>query len=222
MRRICRSGVLLCGLAAGCALRPDTAAIENELRVHEDRILTLEQRLQQAQDELAAARRESDHLREQVRSTGEQVLASEQADSLFRAEGLRINTLLTGGLDEDGRPGDEVLSLVVEPFDADRQPIKLPGELTIDVTDPAAAGEDAVVGRWTYSAEEVRKAWHSGLLITGFKFRLPWQSTPIHETLVVHTRLATSDGRVFDATETVKIEAPAGDGTLAASKPFER
>ncbi len=220
MRRLCRTGMLLCGLAAGCTLRPNTAALENELRTHEDRILTLEQELQQSRDELVVARRESEHLREVATASGETVLATEQADVLFRAEGLRINTLLTGGIDEDGIAGDEILSLVLEPFDADGQTLKLPGDVAIDVTDPAQGTADSVVGRWTYSADETRKQWHSGLLVTGFKFRLPWQSTPTHNTLVVHVKLSTTDGRVFDATETVKIAVPSAGTSVAAANPF--
>jgi hypothetical protein len=221
MRRLCRTGILFCVLLSGCVLRPNTAALENELRAHEDRVLSLEQKLQRANEDLVAARREAEHLREQASANGEHVLASEQADVLFRAEGLRLNTLLTGGLDEDGLPGDDVLSLVVEPFDADGQSLKLPGELSIDVTDPAADGENGLVGRWTYSADEVRQAWHSGLLVTGFKFHLPWQSPPQHGTLVVHAKLSVADGRVFDATETVKVSVPASSESLAASNPFE-
>jgi len=219
MRRACRTGMLLCGLAAGCTLRPD-AALENELRIHEDRVFALQQELQRTKQELIAARRESEHLREQSRQNGGQVLAAEQADVLFRAEGLRINTLLTGGLDEDGQPGDELLSLVLEPHDADGQTLKLPGDVSLDITDPAA-DEAETVGEWTFSANEVRNAWHSGLIVTGFKFRLPLPSTLRHETLVVHARLSTTDGRVFDATETVKVRAPSAEGALAASNPFE-
>ena len=221
MRRLCRAGVILCGFAAGCTLRGNTAALENELRGHESRILSLENELRQTRGELAAARRESEHLRERIATTGEMVLTSEQADVLFRAEGLRINTLLTGGLDEDGRPGDELLSVVLEPFDADEQTLKLPGEVTIELIDPAAGENARTIGRWNWDATQVRDAWHSSLIVAGFKFRLDWSSPPAHETLVLHARLTTSDGRVFDATETVKIELPVGDQAFAAHAPQE-
>jgi hypothetical protein len=212
--------MLLCGLAAGCTLRQNTA-LENELRIHEDRVFALQHELLQTKQELAAARRESEHLREQANLDGEHVLAAEQADVLFRAEGLRINTLLTGGLDEDGRPGDELLSLVLEPFDADGGTLKLPGNLAVEISDPAADDESEIVGEWAFSAEDVRKAWHAGFIVTGFKFRLPLAASLQHETLVVHARLSTTDGRVFDATETVKVRVPSTDATLAASNPFE-
>jgi hypothetical protein len=217
MRRFCQAAVVLCGLAAGCVMRGDTSAIEAELRGHEDRIGALQRDLQKAHDELAVAQRESAHLRDQLASAGEVALTAEQADVLFRVEGLRINTLLTGGLDEDGQPGHDVLTLVLEPFDADEQTLKLPGEIRIDVTDPAAEGESKTIGVWQYAAEDARAAWHAGLLVTGFKFRLEWPTPPRHETLVVHARLTTSDGRVFDATETVKIVPPSAERTLAAT-----
>ncbi|MGC1275676.1 MAG: hypothetical protein WBC44_18355 [Planctomycetaceae bacterium] len=205
MRHFCRAGVLLCGLAAGCATRGDTEALEAALRGHENQIASLERELAESREELTVARREVEHIRSQAAKSGDVVLASEQSEVLFRAEGLRINTLLTGGLDEDGRPGDDVLSVVLEPFDADEQTLKLPGDVTIELSDPAAAGDAESIGTWTYTAQDVRKAWHAGLLVTGFKFRLPLSVPPQHETLVLHARLATTDGRVFDATETVKV-----------------
>lgn len=221
MRRLCRAGILLSGLAAGCAMRGDTSALEAELRNNEDRIASLERELEKVENELTVARREAIHHREQASLAGEMVLTSEQADVLFRAEGLRINSLLTGGLDEDGRPGDEILAIVLEPFDADEQTLKLPGEVTIELLDPAAEADAKLISRWTFSAEEVRKAWHSSFLITGFKFRLPWQTPPMHETLVIHARLVTSDGRSFDATETVKVQLSSAAQSLATSNPFE-
>jgi hypothetical protein len=216
MRRLCRAGVLLCGLAAGCATRRDTQGLEAELRGHEDRILVLEQELRRARQELLAARREADFLRSQAAHAGEFVLTTEQANVLFRAEGLRINTLLTGGIDEDDSPGDDLLSLVLEPFDAQGQTLKLPGDVSIELLDPAEQGDARQVGHWNYTSEEVRDAWHSGLLVHGFRFRLPWQRPPRHAKLVVHARLTTPDGRVFDATETVKVAPPVSEPSFAA------
>lgn len=201
-------------------MRGDTSALEAELRSYEDRIADLERELEKTENELTVARREAAHHREQASMTGEMVLTSEQADLLFRAEGLRINSLLTGGLDEDGRPGDEILTLVLEPFDADEQTVKLPGEVTIELLDPAAEADTKLISRWTFTAEEVRKAWHSSFLITGFKFRLPWQTSPSHETLVLHARLVTGDGRTFDDTETVRIQLPSTQSALAATNPL--
>lgn len=195
----------MCALSAGCVTRGDTEALEAVLRSHENRIESLESELAEAREELLVARREVEHFRSQAAASGAVVLASEQSDVLFRAEGLRINTLLTGGLDEDGRPGDDVLSVVLEPFDNDGQTLKLPGDVTIELIDPALPGDEETIGRWSWPAREVRNAWHAGLLVAGFKFRLDWQTPLEHETLVLHARMTTADGRVFDATETVKI-----------------
>ena len=73
------------------------------------------------------------------------------------------------------------------------------------------------LGTRSIFAEEVREAWYAGLLVTGFKFRLPWPSPPRHETLVLHARMTTTDGRTFDATETVKIDLPSSEATFASA-----
>ena len=209
MRHLGRAGLLICCVASGCAISGDTAALESRLRLYEDRVATLQRELEAAQEELTVARRESTHLRERVSESGKIVLASEQAEVLFEAEGLRINSLLTGGLNENDLPGDDVLSLVLEPIDARGEPIKLPGRVTIEILEPALDGENKTIGRWEYTPAEVRDLWHNGLFVTGFKFRLAWQTIPTHETLVVHARLETADGRSFDATDTVTVDVPA-------------
>ena len=206
MRRIGRAGLLICCIAGGCATTGDNAALESQLRAYETRVATLSRELEDVQEELVVARRETTHLRERTSESGEVVLAAEQAEVLFRAEGLRISKLLTGGLDADDRPGDDVLSVVLEPHDSQGELVKLPGEVTIEVLDPALAGEKKTIGRWSFAASEVRDCWHNGLFVAGFKFRLDWQTVPEHETLVVHARLETADGRSFDATETVTVE----------------
>lgn len=204
-----RVGILLaCCVAGGCALDGETAALEARLRAYEQQVASLKRELSDAKQELVVARRESQHLRRRVSDSGEVVLASEQAATLFRATGLRINSLLTGGLDKNGQPGDEVLSLVLEPVDETGTLIRLPGRVTIELLDPAIAGDDKVIGTWDYSAAEVRELWHSGLFVSGFQFHLEWQTVPTHETLVIHARLETADDRTFDTTETVTIEPP--------------
>lgn len=208
MRHLGRAGLLICCLASGCSFSGNSAALEAQLRAYEDRVAELDQRLADAERELLVARRETTHLRTSAKEAGAIVLASEQTEVLFRAESLRINKLLTGGINLDDQPGDESLNVVIEPLDARNEPIKLPGELTIEIMDPAIEEGDKSIGRWNYSASEVRDAWHNGLFVTGFKFRIDWRTIPRHETLVIHARLATIDGRTFHATSTVQIELP--------------
>ena len=223
MRPLIPIALLTCCLGAcGCASgRGNTSALEAELRQQEDRIVRLQTELRHVSDDLAATRREADSFRAQATAVGQVALVAEQAEVLFRAEGLRINTLLTGGIDEDNVPGDEVLHLVLEPTDADGNTVKLPGEVMVEITDPAADGAARQVGAWTFPADQVRLAWQSGLFVTGFKFRLPWNVPPSHGRLIVHARLSTADGRRFDATETVQVKPPAppAEGTPPAPLP---
>ena len=196
-------------------MRGDVSALETELRQSEDRIVSLETELRQLRTELDVAQRESDHLRGQLVAGGEQVLMVEQADTLFRAEGLRVNKLLTGGLNEDGQPGDEVVHLMLEPIDADGHVLKLPGEVQIEVTDPAAPAGTRQLGQWRFSDAEAREAWHSSLFASGLKFRLPLSHPTRNGTVVVFARLKTADGRQFDATETVRLKTSSGNVATA-------
>ena len=225
MRRFCPAGAIpwwlgiLSCLGTGCAVRGDVSALENELRQSEQRIITLESELRQTQNDLVVAQREADSLRGRLVENNEVVLAPEQADVLFRAEGLRINKLLSGGLDEDSQPGDEQLHLVIEPLDGAGHPLRLPGDLTIEVSDPSAEPASRQLGAWTFTAAQVRDAWHTGLFSSGFTFKLALSDTPRHETLVVHAALVSTDGRQFDATEMVRVAPGSANLAFAPADP---
>ncbi|MGE3314862.1 MAG: hypothetical protein AB7O26_07060 [Planctomycetaceae bacterium] len=203
---------------SGCAVRGNTELLEARLRQQEDRVVRMETELRTAQSELAAARGESQHLREQLAGRGQETLLPEQADSMFRATGIQFNRLLTGGLDRDGVPGDELISAVVVPHDADGELVKLPGRIELTAYDLTQNQEQKLIGKWEYGVEECRGLWHSGFLGSGYLIRVPWSQIPSNAKVLLHARLVTPDGRQFDTSEHVEIEPPHGTA-VAKSKP---
>ncbi len=95
------------------------------------------------------------------------LLLPEQADALFRAKGIRIQKWMTGGLDRDDQPGDELLSAVIVPHDDDGETVKLPGTIQLRLLDPAMTEDGQRIGEWTFTSEESRRHWHKGMIASG-------------------------------------------------------
>ena len=138
----------------------------------------------------------------------EGLLLPEQADALFRAKGIRIQKWMTGGLDRDDQPGDELLIAVIVPHDDDGETVKLPGTIQLRLLDPAMPEDGQRLGEWTFTPEESRRHWHKGMIASGHQFRLPWQQLPHSSNLMLHVTLTTTDGRQFHAGEIIHIEPP--------------
>jgi hypothetical protein len=111
----------------------------------------------------------------------------------------------TGGLDDDGQPGDEALQVLVEPRDADGHTLKTPGTLIIRTLEISPEGMKKTHGSWQFSGEGLRRCWRSGLLSTGYYFVLPWKTFPSTEKMRVVATFILGDGRSFEAERDVTI-----------------
>ncbi len=207
---------------SGCAGRGTLDLLEARLREQEDAISRLKSKLAAATTELTAARKQTHALRDQLAGRGEKTLLPEQADVLFRATGIRFHKLLTGGDDGDGIPGDELLSALVIPHDADGELVKLPGAIQLDVSDPTKPPGQQRMGAWEFSVEESRAFWRRGFVGSGYLFRLPWKQVPETSELVLHARMTTPDGRQFDATQIIHVTPPPADADQIADVPPDK
>jgi hypothetical protein len=112
----------------------------------------------------------------------------------------------TGGVDEDGVPGDEGLMVVVSPRDEDAAAIKVPARLDIAAWEITPAGLKNPIGAWSLPAERVRPTWRSGFISTGYFVAVPWQTYPSMDRLRIAVRLTTLDGRAFEADKDIMVK----------------
>jgi hypothetical protein len=112
----------------------------------------------------------------------------------------------TGGVDEDGVPGDEGLMVVVAPKDDDGSPVKVPGQVQVAAWEVLPSGIKNPIGNWTVPAEKVRPTWRSGFISTGYFVALPWQTYPSTERVRIAVRLATTDGRAFETDKDISVK----------------
>ena len=192
--------------AAGCSSGRRTDALEARLRVQEDRLLETTDALENARTEAANARRTV------ARLQAESQRPAAPADAPAK---LAFASLLTGGIDEDGVPGDEAIRAVIQPLTEDGVAVRSPGRLEVELLDVAAAPEDRVRGRWTLEGEELHEQWDDGLFASGYTLELSPESDDLPRDSLLIARFQTPDGRQVESTRTVRLR-PAGESAMAA------
>src|SRR5262249_19604576 len=128
--------VLMCGTAflpcLGCR---SCDLVEAELR-------TKERELREAKDELFKAELYNEALQNELRAVRPSAVSSlspEQASQTYTLKEIVLGRQ-TGGLDDDGKPGDEALQVVLEPRDPDGHAIKAPGSVRVEALQVSPEG----------------------------------------------------------------------------------
>ncbi|HEX4606636.1 MAG TPA: hypothetical protein VH092_00365 [Urbifossiella sp.] len=116
----------------------------------------------------------------------------------------------TGGVDDDGVPGDEALMVVVVPTDEDRSAVKIPARVTVAAWEISPQGLKQPIGTWDITPEQLRPTWRPGLLSTGYFIRLPWQTYPTSNRVRVAVRLTTLDNRAYEADRDITVRPMTG------------
>jgi len=223
--RFRRMLLLLASLAvlAGCR---STDRIETELRDRECELRQLREEMQRLEGYNQSLQRELHDQRTGLNSTSNaRPLPPEVSSQIYT---LKTVTLArqTGGYDADGLSGDESLQVVLEPKDVDGHTVKAPGTLTVTALEVSEQGLKRQIDTWQVSAEDLRRAWRSGLFSTGYFLLLPWKVPPSTEKLRVVAQFTLADGRLFEADRDVTVRLmppdlrkPAPGETPEASPP---
>ena len=200
-------------LACGCALRGQIDILESRLRQQEDSIAQLQGQLSTSQSQLQAARRETEDLNTQL-TAGTRTARVEQLSALGQVEAIELNKFLTGGLDRDGIPGDELFSAVIVPTDSQGNLVKVPGSVSLTLFDLSQPEAQQRIGRWEFHAQTERIA--VAQRVSGerlYRRASRGKQQPHSANLLVHARLKTIDGRQFDTSQSIRIVPPAGGTT---------
>jgi hypothetical protein len=114
----------------------------------------------------------------------------------------------TGGVDEDGAPGDEGLMVVIVPRDEDGSAVKVPARALVAAWEITPAGLKNPIGSWELNSEQLRRTWKSGLISTGYFVAVPWQTLPSTDRVRVAVRLITTDNRAYESDRDVYVKPP--------------
>ena len=119
----------------------------------------------------------------------------------------------TGGVDEDGRPGDEAIMLVIVTKDADGSAVKVPGNLAVQAYEVTQEGIKLPLAGWDVPSLQLQKMWHSGLLSTGYHVKLAWKKPPSFEKIRIVCQFTTlPDNRLFEMDRDIVVRLIPGAG----------
>lgn len=183
--------------------------VEIQLREQRTENSELRRELQSAQTALAETQHKLSMARQTKSKAGPTVtLASGVSGSVGSIERLELSSLLSGGLDRDGIPGDELLSVLATTVSRSGSAIQTDGTLTVTAFDYSLPAESQKVGHWEWNAEGTATLWSDGVVGTGYRLTKEWEQIPRSEKIVLHARFVCIDGQQFDATRTVTINVP--------------
>jgi hypothetical protein len=123
-----------------------------------------------------------------------------------------LNEALSGGLNLDGKPGDELLGVAIEQRDAKDARMIAPGDVSIVVVDPALDGKASKIARWDFDADEVAKHVRRNREGAALQFELSWPKLPTHSDLRLFVRFTTYDGRKLEANLPIEVQLMASGG----------
>ncbi len=203
MRRSARALLLVLAAAAAPGCRSNCDLVERDLHARE-----LD--LQAAREEIDRCHALNEGLQAELQALhGDPGAWSPSGSDKPAFTPYPIRTLAlgrqTGGRDGDASGGDEALQVVVQPLDADNQPVKAPGALLIQALEITPAGLKQPLSSWQISDDELRRSWRSGLLSTGYVLVLPWKVWPNNDKVRVVAQLRLPDGRLFEADKDVTV-----------------
>jgi hypothetical protein len=134
-----------------------------------------------------------------------------------------LNPLLTGGADFDRQPGDEGLSIVLEPRNAADEYVPQAGAVSVVVLDPAKEGEAARIARWDFTLTATQQKLQSTSAARGIRLEMPWPAlAPTANQLKLFVRYETADGRRLQAERDIYITPPGQIAQRWTPRPADR
>jgi hypothetical protein len=111
----------------------------------------------------------------------------------------------TGGLDEDGKPGDEAVRVTVVPRDVDGHAVKAPGHVQVSLASITPDGLKLPLDAFDVGPTQLRSSWRAALLGSGYQLTFPLKDPPAYDKLRVVVRFTTPGGRTFEAERDVTL-----------------
>lgn len=176
------------------------------LRAQQQQLLETKSSVDELTAALQKSRRETETLRTELARVESGDLKTVSGEGVIPVSAIKINSMLTAGMDKNGIKGDDTLVVNFAPYDDDGEMVKLHGTVDIVAMDPQLPEGEQIIARWSFAPEETRQHWVRGFLGSGYQFSLPWSDPPQHDELVLHVRLRTPSDREFVATQVVRIE----------------
>jgi len=177
--------LVIAGAVGGCS-GPDMNAVANRLRQE-----NLEQKRQigDLQDKLKNRDATIEDLQRHFATNTPPLptLPPERLADVFTAARLEIQGQTDSADLADGKRGFRVF---IRTYADDGQIVPAAGTLTIEAFElPAAPAVPRRIGTWTFTPQEMKKNWYTGLGLNHFALNCPWTSPPALANITFKVRL---------------------------------
>ncbi len=172
--------------------------------------------------------RRNEQLEETIGRQNEQIadlqnLGDKRLEKLFYVTHLELGRR-SGGVDKDGRSGDDAVVVYLQPVDRDGHVIKAAGEVTVQLYDLANAPAENLIGEYHWSLDELGATWAGGFLGSSqFSLLCPWRTgPPAHDQITIRATFTDYlTGKTFTAQRVVSVHLPGLAPTpQTSSAPF--
>lgn len=132
---------------------------------------------------------------------------------------LAFHPTLSRAANFDDAGDDDGLILVLQPKNERGQMVPEAADLSVVVLDPAREGNAARIGRWDYSAEEVRSKMQPIGSNQGIQLTLPWNGPdPSADRVIVFARYTFENGRQVIGQKEIFVSSDGGLRTVWAPR----
>jgi hypothetical protein len=191
-------------VAGGCGLAEQGRKIEQ-----------LQQQNNQLSQEVSAARQQVVAQQQLLEAQSKRIatllaLGTKRLEDLYYPVRLEIERL-SGGYDEDGKPGDDGVVVYIRPIDSDGDAIKAAGSISVELFDLANPDGEHMVGQMALSLEQARKVWYGRLWTQHYTVKCPWLNARPPEHSEVTIRVTFTDylsGQTLYAQHVCTVKRP--------------
>jgi hypothetical protein len=133
-----------------------------------------------------------------------------------------VNPLHTCGMDFDHAPGDDGVSILIEPRNSGNQFVPVAAPVSVVVLDSSKSGDDARIARWDFTQAEAAEKIVSGDK-RGIHLKLPWPTRPpAGAKLDIYVRYETPDGKKLQGEKEVVVALPGQYSQRWTPRPADR
>ncbi len=130
-----------------------------------------------------------------------------QLQKMWITAGLKFGRL-TGGVDLDEKPGDEVVRVYVCPVDETGMAIQSAGAIEVELFDLAEKGDNRL-GAWTWDTTAAKAEWRTFFLEFGYQLNCPWKKVPRHSDITIRVKFTDELTHIpYTAEKVVRVELP--------------
>jgi hypothetical protein len=208
--------VVLCwtGCQSSAVRRADE--LEARLRDQQSSIGRLSASLEKVESDRDVARREASILRDELVKLHPSPEIVQTAHSSARIDRIEVSPLLSGGLDRDDVPGDEQISLLIAPRDSTGEIHRVPGQLSVRLTDISRSADEEEVASASFTEAESGTLWHNGIVGRGYRVIMPLPANLTSGRITAHVRFTTHAGTQLDTLHQLSVTPEAENSSTTS------